>query len=52
MGEKLDEFEIANAQLQAENETINEYVALYREQRSALKQMQYGKVVIMGLIGS
>lgn len=41
MGEKLDEFEIANAQLQAENETINEYVALYREQRSALKQMQY-----------
>ena len=44
MSDKLDQFEVANAQLQAENETINEYVTLYREQRAALKQMQYRKV--------
>ena len=40
-----NQFEVANAQLQAENETINEYVTLYREQRAALKQMQYRKVL-------
>ena len=44
LSDKLDQFEVANAQLQAENETINEYVTLYREQRAALKQMQYRKV--------
>merc|ERR1712202_117718 len=43
LGEKLDQFEVANVQLQAENETINEYVTLYREQRAALKQMQYAE---------
>lgn len=39
--EKLDQLEHRNLQLQAENDTIGEYVSLYREQRGALKQMQY-----------
>lgn len=39
--EKIDSLEHANAQLQAENDTIAEYVTLYREQRAALKQLQY-----------
>lgn len=38
---KIDDLEHANGQLQAENDTIAEYITLYREQRAALKQMQY-----------
>merc|ERR1719220_1077170 len=40
LSEKYEELEVANAQLQAQSETINDYITLYREQRAALKQMQ------------
>lgn len=39
--DKLDVVLLQNEQLQAELDTIGEYIIMYRQQRSALKQMQY-----------
>jgi len=41
MHEKIEVLETANETLQSEIETIGEYITVYRQQRSALKQMQY-----------